>query len=97
EDGGFKYNPPDGGPADADVTGWIEKTANEHLGAGNRGVTRVSLKQGLASTCVHRRDFITPYVDDLRQVIDVDVIRGAGLRLGVDPLGGAAVAFWEPI
>jgi phosphoglucomutase len=97
EDGGFKYNPPDGGPADADVTGWVEKTANELLAGGNRGVKRISLKNGLAAPSVHRRDFITPYVDDLRNVVDVDAIRSAGLHLGVDPLGGAAVAFWVPI
>jgi phosphoglucomutase len=97
EDGGFKYNPPDGGPADADVTGWVEKTANQLLAGGNRGVKRISLKDGLAAPSVHRRDFITPYVDDLRNVVDVDAIRSAGLHLGVDPLGGAAVAFWAPI
>jgi phosphoglucomutase len=97
EDGGFKYNPPDGGPADADVTGWVEKVANDLLAAGNRDVARVSVKQGLAAPGTHRRDFITPYVDDLRQVVDVDAIRSAGLRLGVDPMGGAAVAFWVPI
>ncbi len=97
EDGGFKYNPPDGGPADADITGWIERTANDLLVGNNRGVTRVSLRQGLTAATTHRRDFITPYVDDLRQVIDVEAIRSSGLRLGVDPMGGAAVAYWAPI
>jgi phosphoglucomutase len=97
EDGGFKYNPPDGGPADADITAAIEKDANALLAAGNREVRRVSLRQGLAAATTHRRDYITPYVDDLRQVVDVDAIRSSGLRLGVDPMGGAAVAFWAPI
>jgi phosphoglucomutase len=97
EDGGFKYNPPDGGPADADVTGWMETVANQLMAAGNRDVTRVGLRAGLAATTTHRRDFITPYVDDLSQVVDIDAIRGAGLRMGVDPMGGAAVAYWAPI
>ena len=97
EDGGFKYNPPDGGPADADITGVIEKDANALLAAGNREVRRVSVRQGLAAPTTHRRDYITPYVDDLRDIVDVDAIRASGLRLGVDPMGGAAVAFWAPI
>jgi len=97
EDGGFKYNPPDGGPADADITGVIEKDANALLAAGNREVRRVSVRQGLAAPTTHRRDYITPYVDDLRTVVDVEAIRSSGLRLGVDPMGGAAVAFWAPI
>jgi phosphoglucomutase len=97
EDGGFKYNPPDGGPADADITGVIEKDANALLAAGNREVRRVSVRQGLAAPTTHRRDYITPYVDDLRDIVDVDAIRSSGLRLGVDPMGGAAVAFWAPI
>ena len=97
EDGGFKYNPPDGGPADDTITGWVEMTANALLAAANREVARVSLTRGLAATTTHRRDFITPYVDDLRAVIDIDAIHGAGLRLGVDPMGGAAVAYWAPI
>ncbi len=97
EDGGFKYNPPDGGPADADITAAIEKDANALLAAGNREVRRVTVRQGLAATTTHRRDYITPYVEDLRQVVDVDAIRSSGLRLGVDPMGGAAVAFWAPI
>ena len=97
EDGGFKYNPPDGGPADTDITAVIEKDANALLTAGNREVRRVSLRQGLGAATTHRRDYITPYVDDLRTVIDVDAIRSSGLRLGVDPMGGAAVAYWAPI
>ena len=97
EDGGFKYNPPDGGPADADITGWMEALANSLLAARNRDVARVSVRQGLAAATTRRRDFITPYVEDLRQVIDIDAIRSAGLRLGVDPMGGAAVGYWAPI
>jgi phosphoglucomutase len=97
EDGGFKYNPPDGGPADADITGAIEKDANAILAAGNREVRRMSLRQGLAAATTLRRDYITPYVEDLRQVVDIDAIRSSGLRLGVDPMGGAAVAYWAPI
>jgi len=97
EDGGFKYNPPDGGPADADITAAIEKDANALLADGNREVRRVTLRQGLGAATTHRRDYITPYVEDLRQVVDVDAIRSSGLRLGVDPMGGAAVAFWAPI
>jgi len=97
EDGGFKYNPPDGGPADTDITAAIEKDANALLAAGNREVRRVSVRQGLAAPTTHRRDYITPYVDDLRDIVDVEAIRSSGLRLGVDPMGGAAVAFWAPI
>ena len=97
EDGGFKYNPPDGGPADADITAAIEKDANTLLADGNREVRRVTLRQGLGAATTHRRDYIKPYVEDLRQVVDVYAIRSSGLRLGVDPMGGAAVAFWAPI
>ena len=97
EDGGFKYNPPDGGPADTHITAAIENDANALLAAGNREVRRVSLRQGLAAPTTHRRDYTTPYVEDLRTVVDVEAIRGSGLRLGVDPMGGAAVAYWAPI
>ncbi len=90
-DGGFKYNPPDGGPADTDVTGWIQNRANELLRGGNRAVKRVS------SPSAQERDLISPYVDDLRNVIDMDAIRSAGLKIGVDPLGGASLPFWQPI
>jgi len=93
EDGGFKYNPPNGGPADSDVTGWIQKRANELLRQGNRSVKRVPLAQARYD----EQDFMTPYVEDLRNVIDMDAIRGAKLKLAVDPLGGAAVHYWEPI
>ncbi len=92
-DGGFKYNPTHGGPADTDVTGWIERTANELLEDGLRGVRRVPFEQAE----VHRRDYVSAYVDDLPAVIDFDVIRGAGLRLGVDPLGGASLRYWQAI
>jgi phosphoglucomutase len=93
EDGGFKYNPPNGGPADSDVTGWIQKRANELLREGNRSVKRVPLAQARYA----EQDFMTSYVEDLRNVIDMDAIRAAGLKLAVDPLGGAAVHYWEPI
>jgi phosphoglucomutase len=93
DDGGFKYNPTHGGPADTDVTGWIQDEANRLLEDGLRGVRRVAF----ASAAVDRRDYITAYVDDLAAVIDLDAIRGAGLRLGVDPLGGASLAYWSAI
>jgi phosphoglucomutase len=93
EDGGFKYNPPNGGPADSDVTGWIQRRANELLRAGNRSVKRVPL----APAKYDEQDFMTPYVEDLRNVIDMEAIRAARLKLAVDPLGGAAVHYWEPI
>jgi phosphoglucomutase len=92
-DGGFKYNPPEGGPADSDITDWIQDRANQLLRAGNRDVKRTT--QSLSST--HSYDFLTPYVDDLASVVDMDAIRGANLNIGVDPLGGAAVAYWEPV
>ena len=97
EDGGFKYNPPDGGPADTDVTRWIQDRANQLLKTGNSGVKRVPLAAAMKAETTHQDDFVRPYVDDLRNVIDMDAIRGAGLKLGVDPLGGAAVHYWEPI
>ncbi|MDP9054703.1 MAG: phosphoglucomutase (alpha-D-glucose-1,6-bisphosphate-dependent) [Acidobacteriota bacterium] len=97
EDGGFKYNPPDGGPADTDITGWIQKRANDLLRGGNQGVSRVTSEAALKASTTHARDLIHPYVDDLRNVIDMDAIRAAGLKLGVDPLGGASLPFWEPI
>ncbi len=97
EDGGFKYNPPNGGPADTDVTGWVQHRANELLGRGNAGVTRVPFAAAIKAASTHQEDFILPYVNDLKNVIDMDAIRGAGLKLGVDPLGGAAGDYWEPI
>jgi phosphoglucomutase len=97
EDGGFKYNPPNGGPADSDVTGWIQKRANDLLREGNRGAKRVPLAEAQRAATVHEQDFVMPYVEDLRHVIDMDAIRAAKLKLAVDPLGGAAVHYWEPI
>ncbi|MGO9337214.1 MAG: phosphoglucomutase (alpha-D-glucose-1,6-bisphosphate-dependent) [Terracidiphilus sp.] len=97
EDGGFKYNPTNGGPADTDVTKWVESRANDLLRAGNSGVKRIPLTKALRSAYTHQEDFILPYVNDLRNVVDMDAICGAGLRLGVDPLGGAARPYWEPI
>jgi len=97
EDGGFKYNPPDGGPADTDVTGWIERRANELLGDAHRAVFRIPYERALRAPTTKRHDFVSAYVDDLGAVIDMDVIRGAKLRIGADPLGGAGVAYWGPI
>lgn len=97
EDGGFKYNPPNGGPADSDVTGWIQKRANELLREGNRGVKRLPLAEALRAPTYNEQDFVAPYVEDLRHVVDMDAIRAARLKLAVDPLGGAAVHYWEPI
>jgi len=97
EDGGFKYNPTNGGPADIDVTHWVENRANELLRRRNAEVKRVIPTAALNADTTHQRDFIHPYVDDLRNVVDMEAIRGAGLKLAVDPLGGAAVHYWEPI
>jgi phosphoglucomutase len=97
EDGGFKYNPTNGGPADTDVTHWIQDRANELLRGGNAGVKRVPLATALGATSTHLDDFVLPYVRDLRSVVDMEAIRAAGLTLGVDPLGGAARPYWEPI
>jgi phosphoglucomutase len=97
EDGGFKYNPTNGGPADTDVTKWVENRANELLKAGNGGVKRVAFAKAMQASCVHQEDFVLPYVSDLKNVVDMKAIRGAGLKLGVDPLGGAARPYWEPI
>jgi phosphoglucomutase len=97
EDGGFKYNPPNGGPADTDVTRWVETRANELLRAGNLGVKRLSFNKAVAASTTHPDDLMLPYVRDLRNVVDMDAIRDAKLRLAVDPLGGAAQPYWEPI
>jgi phosphoglucomutase len=97
EDGGFKYNPTHGGPADIDVTRWIEKRANDILRNGNSGVKRVDFAAALRADTTRQEDFVLPYVTDLRHVVDMDAIRAAGLKLAVDPLGGAAVHYWEPI
>ena len=97
EDGGFKYNPTNGGPADTDITNWVEDRANELLRAANVGVKRVSYTAALKAATTHQQDFVWPYVEDLHNVIDMEAIRSADLKLGVDPLGGAAGAYWEPI
>jgi phosphoglucomutase len=97
EDGGFKYNPPNGGPADTDVTRWVEDRANELLRAKNAGVKRIPFADAIRSATTHQEDFILPYVRDLKNVVDMDAIRGAHLKLGVDPLGGASLPYWEPI
>jgi phosphoglucomutase len=97
EDGGFKYNPTNGGPADTDVTGWVQNRANELLRGKNAGVKRVSFSSAFQAATTHQEDFVLPYVQDLRNVVDMEAIRGAGLKLGVDPLGGAAGPYWEPI
>jgi len=97
EDGGFKYNPPNGGPADGDVTGWIQNRANALLREGSAGLRRVPIEAALRAATTHQEDFVAPYVDDLANVIDMEAIRDARLSIGVDPLGGAAVHYWEPI
>src|SRR4029453_40076 len=97
EDGGFKYNPPNGGPADTDVTESIQQRANMLLRTGMGGVHQVPLTTAIKATTTHQHDFVLPYVRDLRNVVDMDAIRAAGLTLGVDPLGGAAKPYWEPI
>jgi phosphoglucomutase len=96
-DGGIKYNPPDGGPAAGAVTGWIEQRANALLETGNREVRRMPLRQAMTAGTTTHYDFVAPYVDDLENVVDMAAIRDAGLRIGVAPLGGAAVAFWDVI
>jgi len=93
-DGGFKYNPPDGGPADTSVTNWIQNYANELLKAGNAGVKRSATDN---APTTHEIDYVAPFVEDLANVIDMGAIRSAGLKIGIDPLGGAALAYWEPI
>ena len=97
EDGGFKYNPTNGGPADTDVTRWIQYRANELLRGGTASVKRVPLAKAIRAATTHEQDFVMPYVEDLRNVIDMDAIRDAGLKLGVDPLGGASLHYWGPI
>ena len=96
-DGGFKYNPPNGGPADTDVTRWVQDRANELLRGGNAGVKRVPFDRAIKAATTHAKDFILPYVEDLKNVVDMEAIRAAGLKLGVDPLGGASLPLWEPI
>jgi phosphoglucomutase len=97
EDGGFKYNPPHGGPAGGDVTSWIARKANELLDASLEGVSRVPFEQALEGPSAHRHDYVSSYVGDLPAVVDLDAIRESGLRLGVDPLGGSSIAYWEAV
>jgi phosphoglucomutase len=96
-DGGFKYNPPDGGPAGSDITGWIQDRANEYLEKRLHGVRRITLSQAMSSGLTGTHDFLDEYVDDLPNVIDIEAIRAAGIRVGADPLGGASVAYWGAI
>jgi phosphoglucomutase len=96
-DGGFKYNPPNGGPADADITGWVQQRANALLRDGLDGVKRMPLAQARAAAGTHEHDYLNHYVADLASVIDFEAIRSAGIRMGVDPLGGAGVHYWAPI
>jgi phosphoglucomutase len=95
-DGGFKYNPPSGGPADSAITGWIERRANELL-ADPGDIRRWPWERAVRADNVHRHDYLRPYVDDLGNVIDMEVIRESGIRIGADPMGGSGVAYWEPI
>jgi len=97
EDGGFKYNPPDGGPADTEITRWMQDRANNLLRAGNRGVKRIPFAKAINASSTRHEDFVLSYVQDLKNVVDMDAIRDAGLKLGVDPLGGASRPYWEPI
>jgi phosphoglucomutase len=96
-DGGFKYNPPNGGPADTDITRWIQDRANALLRSGNREVKRIPYASAFKAATTHEDDFIMPYVKDLAEVIDMDIIRSAGIKIGVDPLGGSSIDYWKPI
>src|SRR6195952_4595628 len=97
EDGGFKYNPPNGGPADTDITSAIERAANGFLEDGLRGIKRIPYDRARKSASVHRHDYVGPYVADLANVLDMGAIRSSGVKIGIDPLGGAAVHYWQPI
>jgi phosphoglucomutase len=97
DEGGFKYNPTNGGPADVDITRWIENAANEFLVKKLEGVRRVPYERARQAACIHKHDYITPYVADLTNVVDMEAIRAAGVKIGIDPLGGAAVHYWQPI
>ncbi len=97
QDGGFKYNPPSGGPADTETTKVIENRANEILGSGLKDVKRMPYEMALRAGTTHNYDYLTPYVEDLKNIIDMDVIANGGVKIGVDPLGGSAVDFWDPI
>ncbi|TAM64567.1 MAG: alpha-D-glucose phosphate-specific phosphoglucomutase, partial [Rhodanobacter sp.] len=97
DNGGFKYNPPNGGPADTDITNWVQQRANALLEAGLKGVKRIPFAQARAAATTHEHDYRNHYVADLASVIDFDIIRSAGVHMGVDPLGGAGVHYWAPI
>ena len=97
EDGGFKYNPPNGGPADTDITAGIDRAANRYLENDLKGVKRIPYERARKSACVHRHDYIKPYVADLENVLDMEAIRASGVKIGIDPLGGAAVRYWQPV
>jgi len=97
DEGGFKYNPANGGPADQEITGWIQNTANQLLVDQLRGVQRIPYERARKAACVHAHDYITPYVADLFNVVDLEAVRAAGVRIGIDPLGGAAIQYWAPI
>ena len=96
-DGGFKYNPPNGGPADTDITNWVQNRANELLRSGHHEVKRISYEAALKASNTHLHDFITPYVATLGKVIDLAAIKAAGVRIGIDPLGGASLQYWQPV
>ena len=96
-DGGFKYNPPNGGPAGTEITKWVQERANALLRNQNRDVKRIPYETALKSANIHAYDFVTPYVADLGSIIDLEAIRSSGIRIGIDPLGGSNVAYWEPI
>ncbi len=97
EDGGFKYNPPNGGPADTDVTKWVEQRANDLLRANNTDVRRIAYSEAVRAASTHQQDFVLPYIQDLKNTVDMDAIRQAGLKLGVDPLGGAFAPYWDQV
>ncbi|MBN2418478.1 MAG: alpha-D-glucose phosphate-specific phosphoglucomutase, partial [Deltaproteobacteria bacterium] len=97
EDGGFKYNPPSGGPADVDVTSWIQDRANEIIVNGGKEVKRSPYEKAIKSDTVHQKDFIGPFVQELSQIVDMGLIKDAGIKIGADPMGGSGVGFWEPI
>ena len=97
KDGGFKYNPPSGGPADVDATGWIQDRANAIIKKGGEDIKRISYGKARKSANVHEQDFIAPFVKSLSQIVDMDLIKNAGLKIGADPMGGSGVGFWEPI
>ena len=97
DEGGFKYNPANGGPADQDVTRWIEKAANDFLTAKLSGILRMPYERARHAACLHAHDYIAPYVADLGNIVDLEAVSAAGVRIGIDPLGGAAVQYWQPI